>query len=90
MKRSIMTILITIVTILAWISPSIASAAAAPGADKTGQEAISVDPKAQPEIMIPDPLFTFENVVDGAEVVHDFPVYNRGAGDLEIAKVQTG
>jgi hypothetical protein len=91
MKRSIMTILITILSILTWFNPTIASAASpATTADNTGQEAISADQTAQPEIVIPDPLFTFENVVDGTEVVHDFPVYNRGTGDLEIAKIQTG
>jgi hypothetical protein len=91
MKRSIMMILITTLSILIWFSPPIASAAgSAPAAEKAGQEAISADQKAHPEIMIPNPLFTFEAVVDGTEVVHDFPVYNRGAGDLEIAKVKTG
>jgi archaellum component FlaG (FlaF/FlaG flagellin family) len=45
---------------------------------------------APPNIMIPDPLFTFDAVVDGTEVVHDFRVYNRGTGGLIIEKVQTG
>jgi len=45
---------------------------------------------AAPNIMIPDPLFTFDTVVDGSEVVHDFRVYNRGTGELAIEKVQTG
>ena len=45
---------------------------------------------APPNIMIPDPLFTFDTVVDGSEVVHDFRVYNRGTGELTIEKVQTG
>lgn len=45
---------------------------------------------ALPNIMIPDPLFTFDTVVDGSEVVHDFRVYNRGTGELAIEKVQTG
>jgi hypothetical protein len=40
--------------------------------------------------MIPDPLYTFDAVVDGIEVVHDFRVYNRGTGELTIEKVQTG
>jgi hypothetical protein len=44
----------------------------------------------RPNIMIPDPLFNFETVVDGTEVVHDFRVYNRGTGELAIEKVQTG
>jgi hypothetical protein len=35
-------------------------------------------------------LFTFDPVVDGTEVVHDFRVYNRGKGALAIEKVQTG
>jgi hypothetical protein len=43
-----------------------------------------------PNIMIPDPLYTFDAVVDGIEVVHDFRVYNRGTGELTIEKVQTG
>lgn len=43
-----------------------------------------------PNIMIPEPLFTFDPVVDGSEVVHDFRVYNRGKGELAIEKVQTG
>ena len=45
---------------------------------------------APPNIMSPDPLFTFDAVVDGTEVVHDFRVYNRGTGELIIEKVQTG
>lgn len=45
---------------------------------------------APPNVMIPEPLFTFDTVVDGTEVVHDFRVYNRGKGDLAIEKVQTG
>ena len=45
---------------------------------------------ALPSIMIPEPLFTFDTVVDGTEVVHDFRAYNRGTGELAIEKVQTG
>ena len=91
MKRLILTFLITALSILTWLSLPIASAAgSALASDTAGQEKAAVDQKAQPEIAIPDPLFTFENVVDGTEVVHDFPVYNHGNGDLTISKVQTG
>jgi hypothetical protein len=45
---------------------------------------------ALPNVMIPEPLFTFDTVVDGTEVVHDFRVYNRGTGEVAIQKVQTG
>jgi len=86
MKRSTMMILITIMCFLMWFSPSIAGDA--PAAENPKDAAAT--PNTQPQIMIPDPLFTFENVVDGTEVVHDFPIYNQGTGDLEIAKVQTG
>lgn len=50
----------------------------------------AAEPAAQPDIKIPDPLFTFEPVVDGTEVVHDFQVYNHGGGPLAIERVQTG
>ncbi len=91
MQRTIMTILVTTSIILTWFSPPLVNAAGtAQATDKAGQEGISTDQKLQPEIAIPDPLFTFPNVVDGTEVVHDFPVYNRGTGALAISKVQTG
>ena len=91
MQRTILTILMATSVILTWFSPlPVNAAGSALAADKAGQEAIATDQKPQPEIAIPDPLFTFPNVVDGTEVVHDFPVYNRGAGDLAISKVQTG
>ena len=61
-------------------TPSDGKTAAAPAAEKT----------APPNAMIPEPLFTFDTVVDGTEVVHDFRIYNRGAGDLAIEKVKTG
>ena len=89
MQRVIMTILMTTLSILTWFSPPLVNAAgSALATDKIDQEAISTDQK--PQIAIPDPLFTFPNVVDGTQVVHDFPVYNRGAGELAISKVQTG
>jgi len=64
----------------------------APEASADGEAATAnaAGQAAPPNIMIPDPLFTFDTVVDGTEVVHDFRVYNRGTGDLAIEKVQTG
>ena len=91
MQRTIMTILMTMAIILTWFSPPLVNAAgSARAADKAGQEGIATDQKPLPKIAIPDPLFNFPNVVDGTEVVHDFPVYNRGTGALAITKVQTG
>lgn len=85
MKRAILTILITTLSILACFSPALAG-----NSSEAGGETAPADPGAPPDIMIPNPLFTFETVVDGTEVVHDFQVYNRGKGDLAIQKVQTG
>ncbi len=76
MNRSIrLTLFITLI-LLSW---QIAPAAAG-----------NADQAPPPNIMIPDPLYTFDAVVDGIEVVHDFRVYNRGTGELTIEKVQTG
>jgi len=90
MKRSILTILITTLGILACFSPALAGNSSGTAVEKPAGEAAPADPNAQPNIDIPDPLFTFEAVVDGTEVVHDFQVYNRGTGELAIQQVQTG
>jgi len=90
MKRSILTILITTLGLLACFSPALAGNSSGSAAENPAGQAVPADPNAQPDIMIPDPLFTFEAVVDGTEVVHDFQVYNRGTGELAIQQVQTG
>jgi hypothetical protein len=99
MKRPILMILILTLSIVPWLiapptgagaPPLLADNASGTAVDGEGRETTTVDQTAPPNIMIPDPLFTFETVVDGTEVVHDFRVYNRGKGDLAIEKVQTG
>ena len=92
MNRSIR--LILFITLI-MLSLQIASTLVADTLDVTktqtsGGETKTTDQAARPNIMIPDPLFTFDAVVDGTEVVHDFRVYNRGTGGLIIEKVQTG
>ena len=37
-----------------------------------------------------EPIFKFEPVLDGEEIVHDFVIQNHGTAELEIYKVQTG
>jgi hypothetical protein len=101
MKRPILMMTIITASVLAWFTASYTHAdagdpillAASAGETQGDTQTIgssSVDQTDQPAIMVPNPLFTFEAVVDGSEVVHDFPVYNRGTGDLAIEKVQTG
>lgn len=96
MPRAIQTTLIITLVLLAGVGlpaaltvsqtgpGSGAAVAAAEGSQPAAEDA------AHPSIQIPDPLYTFEPVVDGTEVVHDFRVYNRGSGPLAIQKVQTG
>ena len=100
MKRSISFILFMALIMLSWhvALPVKASQSASPNANNTAQTPADVEAAtteaaeeaAPPSIMIPEPLFTFDTVVDGSEVVHDFRIYNRGAGELAIEKVQTG
>jgi len=39
---------------------------------------------------IPEKYFTFQPVVDGTEVVHDFVILNKGTEVLSILNVKTG
>ncbi|MCJ7774183.1 MAG: DUF1573 domain-containing protein [Desulfobacterales bacterium] len=43
-----------------------------------------------PSITAPENSYEFSSVVDGVKVTHDFIVYNKGDGDLEISRVKTG
>jgi len=43
-----------------------------------------------PAVFIPEPVFEFEPVVDGAEIVHDFIIQNQGNGLLLITDIRTG
>ena len=92
MNRSIRLILfITLILLSLQIAPALmADTLDVTKSQTSGGETNTTDQAAPPNIMIPDPLFTFDAVVDGTEVVHDFRVYNRGTGELTIEKVQTG
>jgi hypothetical protein len=39
---------------------------------------------------VPEMQFTFQPVVEGTEVVHDFVIQNKGAEVLSILNVKTG
>jgi hypothetical protein len=43
-----------------------------------------------PVTEIAEKLYDFGEVADGSEVVHDFLIKNRGAGELTISEVKTG
>ena len=47
-------------------------------------------PPASPSAFIAQPEYTFDPVVDGTQVMHDYVIQNRGTKTLEIQKVKTG
>ena len=42
-----------------------------------------------PAAFLPITTFNFPEVVEGTEIVHNFIIFNKGAGPLNIQKVQT-
>jgi len=42
-----------------------------------------------PAAFLPITTFNFPEVVEGTEIVHDFSILNKGAGPLNILKVET-
>jgi len=43
-----------------------------------------------PAVFFPEKTFEFAPVIDGANVVHDFVVFNKGTAPLLINNVRTG
>lgn len=43
-----------------------------------------------PAVVVPSPVYRFEPVIEGAEIVHEFVVRNTGSAPLEIQAVETG
>lgn len=41
-------------------------------------------------VFFPEKTFEFEPVIEGAKVIHDFVVKNRGSAPLVISDVRTG
>jgi hypothetical protein len=59
-------------------------------ADQAAPPAPAAPQSPAPELVVAAPLYDFGQVLDGTEVVHDFLIANRGAGDLAISQVRTG
>ena len=43
-----------------------------------------------PAATVPAPVYRFEPVIEGAEIVHEFVIGNTGSAPLEIQAVETG
>jgi hypothetical protein len=50
----------------------------------------STTPAKAPSAFLPVTQWEFEPVVDGASVVHDFVIRNKGDAPLNISRVKTG
>lgn len=48
------------------------------------------DEQGRPDAAVPDSSHEFVPVLEGAQIVHDFIIQNKGGAVLEIAKVETG
>lgn len=46
--------------------------------------------QGRPNAAVPDSSHKFSPILDGAQIVHDFVVLNKGSAALEIEKVETG
>jgi hypothetical protein len=45
---------------------------------------------AKPSVAVLEPVYEFDEVVDGSQVIHDFIVRNTGDAPLDITKVKPG
>jgi len=57
---------------------------------KTVAYGVSNQTHPSPSIVVPESRYTFQPVLDGTEIIHDFVIQNKGDGPLEIEKVRTG
>ncbi|MBU2488527.1 MAG: DUF1573 domain-containing protein [Proteobacteria bacterium] len=69
---------------LRYLFPFLLLLALAAALPATAQESLS-----GPEAVFLETSYKFPMVVEGIEVIHDFPVRNQGSEDLRIIKVQT-
>jgi hypothetical protein len=51
---------------------------------------IGAQDDAGPDAFFPQTLYEFSPVLDGAKVVHEFVVQNKGTATLNIERVKTG
>ena len=87
--RSNLTTIIAAFALLLLFSGSVA-ASDQPKPTDTAAESTAPANSEKPNVVLPQPNFEFDPVVDGTEVTHDFPIKNTGKGMLAIQRVKTG
>lgn len=45
--------------------------------------------KIKPEAYFPEQTFTFDRVLEGSQVIHDFVIKNKGNGPLAVERVKS-
>ncbi len=43
-----------------------------------------------PAAQLSEPVYKFDSILEGKEILHDFIVQNKGTAELDILKVQPG
>ena len=46
--------------------------------------------QSTPSVVFPETSYEFSPVLDGAKVVHEFVIQNKGTAPLKVEKVKTG
>ena len=46
--------------------------------------------QSAPSVVFPETSYEFPAVLDGAKVVHEFVIQNKGTATLKVEKVKTG
>jgi hypothetical protein len=81
-------IAVTVTLVVLWGAS--ATAGASDGTASAAQSPSVVATAEKPVATMPELKYEFDPVVDGAQVIHDFPIKNTGSGPLAITNVKTG
>lgn len=63
---------------------------AVPKPTRTAPDATEKINQNSPSVFAPQPSFTFDPVIDGAMITHDFTIQNKGIEPLVLESVKTG
>ncbi|GAB6097732.1 hypothetical protein JCM14469_39860 [Desulfatiferula olefinivorans] len=58
--------------------------------DPVPETPAAISDASLPRAHVPAPVFTFDSVLEGVTVTHDYVIQNTGTGPLEIVKVNPG
>ncbi|MFP4476519.1 MAG: hypothetical protein ACLFOY_13255 [Desulfatibacillaceae bacterium] len=62
---------------------------AEPVVPKVSPQAVQPDMPDGPVVFFPETRFTFDRILEGADITHDFPVRNIGSELLRIKRIKS-